>query len=75
MQKKLVIIDYGLGNLFSVKHAFKYLGFDSEITSDKNIVSRADALILPGVGAFGEAMENLRKFDLISPMIDSIKSG
>lgn len=62
---KVAIIDYQLSNLFSVKHAFDYLKIDSEITSDKSIISKCDAAILPGVGAFGDAMNNLRQLNLI----------
>lgn len=72
---KIAIIDYQLSNLFSVKHAFDYLKINSEITSDKSILSQVDAAILPGVGAFGDAMDNLKKLDLIDPIKEFIKSG
>jgi glutamine amidotransferase len=55
----IAVIDYGAGNLFSVKNALDFLGFDAEITSDKDALSRADRLILPGVGAFPDAMRML----------------
>lgn len=72
---KIAIIDYKLSNMFSVKNALDYLGVDSVITSDKNIVAQSDAAIIPGVGAFGDAMDNLKQFDLI-PVIDNhIKKG
>ncbi|MDO5148698.1 MAG: imidazole glycerol phosphate synthase subunit HisH [Oscillospiraceae bacterium] len=53
------IIDYGAGNIFSVKNALDYLGLDSTLTSDINQIKESDALILPGVGAFPGAMKML----------------
>lgn len=72
---KVAIIDYQLSNLFSVKHAFDYLKIDSEITSDKSVISTSDAAVLPGVGAFGDAMNNLKQFNLISPIKEFIKNS
>lgn len=72
---KIAIIDYQLSNLFSVKHALDFLKVDSEITSDKSVIAEADAAILPGVGAFGDAMRNLNKFDLTSAIKKFISSG
>ena len=57
----IAIIDYGAGNLQSVKKALDYIGRQSEITYDKNKISRAERVILPGVGSFGDAMESMRK--------------
>lgn len=57
----IAIIDYGAGNLFSVKNALDYLGFENEITSDAFQLEQADKLILPGVGAFPDAMRMLRE--------------
>ena len=54
------ILDYGVGNLKSVTNAMLYLGFDTRITSDPAELERADAIILPGVGAFPDAAEKLR---------------
>ena len=59
------IIDYGMGNLKSVKNALDKLSIDCVITSDKEVIKSVDALILPGVGAFKEAMDNLIKYDLV----------
>ena len=53
---KLVIIDYGLGNLRSIEKALQYVGAEAEISNDPSSIDRADALILPGVGAFRDAM-------------------
>lgn len=59
------IIDYGAGNLFSVRNALNYLGCENQVSSDKNDIFNADRLILPGVGAFGDAMDKLRDSELI----------
>lgn len=58
------IIDYGMGNLYSVNNALEYIGADSFISSDTDRLSQADGLILPGVGAFPDAMDTLRKSGL-----------
>ncbi len=64
----VAIVDYGLGNLFSVARACERAGLVARVTSDKREVLSADGVILPGVGAFGDAMQNLRQLDLISPL-------
>ncbi|MFD2614021.1 imidazole glycerol phosphate synthase subunit HisH [Paenibacillus gansuensis] len=56
----IAIIDYGMGNLHSVSKAVERLGFEALVTSDEKEILAADGAILPGVGAFGDAMENLR---------------
>lgn len=61
----IAIIDYGMGNLHSVHNALKSMGFDSIVTSDKNDIYRAKGVILPGVGAFPDCMDNLKKLGLI----------
>lgn len=71
----IAIIDYGMGNLASVAKALKYLNYDSVITSDPKVISAASGVILPGVGAFAPAMENLRNKGLDSVIIDSAFSG
>ena len=58
---KIGIIDYGMGNLHSVKNAFDSIGCETMISSDKNELKRADGLILPGVGAFPDAMSFLKR--------------
>lgn len=65
MSKKVVIIDYKLGNLFSVNQALINVGLDVVITSDKNVILNADALVLPGVGAFQDAINNLKQLELL----------
>lgn len=71
----LAIIDYGVGNLFSVEKAFAYLGIEVEVTSDSKIIERADQIVLPGVGAFGDCMKNLRATGLIPTIKDQISRG
>lgn len=66
----IAIIDYGAGNLFSVQNALNYLKLENKITSDKGEIVNADRIILPGVGAFGDAMEKLNK----SGLVDIVKS-
>jgi len=61
----IAIIDYGVGNLGSVEKAFQYIGYKAEVTSDKNTVLGADAIVLPGVGAYADAMRNLEKVGMI----------
>lgn len=60
----IAIIDYGAGNLQSVKKALDFLGYESEITQDKNKIESASHVILPGVGSFGDAMASIRERDL-----------
>src|SRR3972149_2543005 len=74
-QKKILIIDYKLGNLFSVNQALTNIGLNVRITSNANEIKSADAIVLPGVGAFSHAMNNLRGLNLINPIKRSIDSG
>lgn len=69
------IIDYGMGNLRSVAKALESLGYLPEITNDKDRLRSAKGLILPGVGAFADAMANLAKYDLIEVIQEHVKSG
>ena len=66
----IAIIDYGAGNIFSVKNALDYLGLESKLTSEKSDLEAADALILPGVGAFPAAWRKLCE----SGLVDTIKA-
>ena len=61
----IAIIDYGAGNIFSVKNALDYLGLESALVKDEKSVREADEIILPGVGAFPAAMEMLEKSGLV----------
>lgn len=65
------IIDYDAGNLKSVEKALNYLGEEAIISRDRNILLKADKVILPGVGAFGDAMSNIRKYEL-DKVIDEV---
>jgi len=62
----IAIIDYGVGNLASVNKAFSYIGYDSKITSEHREILAADRVVLPGVGAFANAIDCLEKTDMIS---------
>ena len=75
MNKKVSIIDYGLGNLFSVQQACETVGLDSVITSSPKDILNSDMLILPGVGAYGVAMENLEKAQLIPALNAFVSTG
>lgn len=68
----IVIIDYGMGNLFSVQSAIRYLGAESVISSDPDIISNADKLILPGVGSFNKAINNLKRTMLDQAIRESV---
>lgn len=56
----IAIIDYGVGNLYSISHSLSFLGIENKVTRDREEVKRADKLILPGVGAFGDARRKLK---------------
>lgn len=71
----IAIIDYGAGNLHSVKNALDFLGAKSIITGDKSEIQSADKVILPGVGAFGDAMRCLRESGLADTVGDVITDG
>ena len=72
----IAIIDYGVGNLGSVLNAFKYLGYDCVVTSNKEEILNADKVVLPGVGAFKDAMDAFREkgfVDVINKVIENNK--
>jgi len=71
---KIAIIDYGMGNLFSVKHACSAVGLVPVITKDKKEILSSDAIILPGVGSFKTAMKILKKLDIIAVIRDLVGS-
>ncbi len=66
----VAVVDYGLGNLYSIKQACASVGLDAVITPSKAEILRADAVILPGVGAFGDAMATLHRLDLVRVLQD-----
>jgi glutamine amidotransferase len=71
----IAIIDYGVGNLFSVEKAFVKLGADVIVTSDVEEIAKADKIVLPGVGAFGDCMQNLIESGLIPTILDAVATG
>ena len=71
----IAIIDYGVGNLFSLKSSFAILGKDAVVTSDPAVLAEADRLILPGVGAFGDAAKKLRDSGLDRVVKDLTSRG
>ncbi|MBU1912177.1 MAG: imidazole glycerol phosphate synthase subunit HisH [Candidatus Omnitrophica bacterium] len=71
----IVIIDYGMGNLRSVQKAFEKFCSNVTVSSSAKDILKADKIILPGVGAFKTAMDELRKKDLVKPIKDSIEKG
>lgn len=68
----IIIIDYGIGNLGSIQNMLKKIGSESAISSDVSEIKKADKLILPGVGAFDNGMENLKKMKLIPVLNEKI---
>ncbi|MBE5736940.1 MAG: imidazole glycerol phosphate synthase subunit HisH [Clostridiales bacterium] len=71
----VVIVDYGVGNLFSLISSFKAIGVDAVATGDKAIIESADKIILPGVGAFEDASKKLFDSGLAQVVIDQAKKG
>jgi glutamine amidotransferase len=72
---RVAIVDFEMCNLFSVTQACGFVGLKAVITSDRFVIAESDAIILPGVGAFGDAMSNLKRLDLIEPIKDCLEKG
>ena len=70
--RSVTIIDYGMGNIWSVKSAFEYLKCDVTVSSEPRIINEAGILILPGVGSFSKAMNTLRKLNLDNAILESV---
>ena len=70
-----VIIDYGVGNLFSLSSSLEYIGESARVTRDPEDIRRADRIILPGVGAFGDAAEKLKEIGLDRAIIGEAEAG
>lgn len=68
----IAIIDYGIGNLTSISNAFKALNGNAVVTSDPDLILKADALVLPGVGAFADGMKNLHNMNLTGVLNDMV---
>ena len=71
----IALIDYGVGNLFSLKSSFSAVGCEATVTSDPVVIKKADKLILPGVGAFSDAAKKLRDSGLDKVIVDEAKNG
>src|SRR6185369_15642530 len=71
----ITVIDYGLGNLASVANALEKLEIPYEISGNPDVIKKADGLILPGVGAAGQGMKNLKKRKLDTVILNQIKKG
>jgi glutamine amidotransferase len=75
MTARVAIVDYGVGNLHSAQKAFEHLGCPAVITSDAAVIGDAEAVVLPGQGAFGTCMANLAQAGLIEPVRRAARSG
>lgn len=71
----IAIVDYGMGNIRSVEKGFAKIGADARITANPVDIANATAVVLPGVGAFRDCMENLEKLELLSVIVRAIKEG
>jgi glutamine amidotransferase len=74
-QKRVAVLDYGIGNLRSAQKALQHVGADARLTADPDEIEAADGVVLPGVGAFGRCMEALREARLDKIAIDAAQSG
>ena len=75
MSARIGIVDYGMGNRRSVEKAFEHLGASAEVSSEPSLLERADGLVLPGVGAFPRAIENLRRLGLDELLAARLAAG
>ncbi len=73
--KPIIIVDYGMANLRSVQKAFERVGQAAEITADPSRIGEADRLVLPGVGAFRDAIARVHEAKFAEPIVDHIKAG
>lgn len=71
----IAVVDYGIGNLRSAQKALQHCGGDARLTADAGLIADADAVVLPGVGAFGACMDALRAARLEQPVLDAVASG
>ena len=71
----IAIIDYGVGNLYSLSHSLSFLGIENAVTRDRAVIRRADKLILPGVGAFGDARQKLRDTGMDEALWEKTEKG
>jgi glutamine amidotransferase len=73
--KPILVVDYGMGNLRSVQKAFEKVDYPAEITTDPNRIAEAEKLVLPGVGAFRDAIARLRESGLAAPLVEHVRTG
>jgi glutamine amidotransferase len=71
----IVVVDYGMGNLRSVSKAFETVGAKVKVSSNPKDIKNADAIVVPGVGAFGDAVKNLKSLNLYEEVINHIQKG
>lgn len=71
----IAIIDYGVGNLFSLQSSFAAIGADAVVTADREVIRRADRVLLPGVGAFGDAAKKLRDSGMAEVVVAEAQAG
>ena len=71
----IAIVDYGVGNLFSLKSSFAYIGHEARVTGDREEILSADRIVLPGVGAFGDAADKLRATGLDQAVLEAAQRG
>ena len=71
----IAIVDYGVGNLFSLKSSFAAIGVEAQVTGDAEALRRADRILLPGVGAFGDAADKLKKSGLGDAVTEQARAG
>ena len=71
----IAVVDYGVGNLFSLCSSLNYLNIESVVTGDKSVIEKADKIILPGVGAFGDASDKLKRTGLFTFLQEQAFSG
>lgn len=71
----IAVLDYGIGNLRSAQKALQRIGADARLTADADLIASADAVVLPGVGAFGACMKALRAVGLEAPALAAVRSG
>jgi len=71
----IAIVDYGMGNLRSVQKGFERVGHAATITNDPDVIAQAGKVVLPGVGAFPDAIGELRRRGMVKPIVDTIEAG
>ena len=71
----IAILDYGAGNIESVRKALRHIGCDCTVTRDRDVILKADSAVLPGVGSFGDTADSLAQFGLRDAAVDFIRSG